>query len=93
MFLNKLFEKRKLRVEKINEAREQFSSWFEISQSLGWKAYLEKVEQKVENIKNKISNDLSLTGEELKRLQLALQVYKEVLRIPKELENNAKGGK
>jgi len=91
--LNNLFKKRKLRQEAVQKAREDFTSWFEISQSAGWKAYEEKVNKKIEIIKNKMSNDTELTGEDLKRLQLALQVWKEVGRIPKELEDNAKGGK
>jgi hypothetical protein len=86
------FKKKQLRQEKIKEAREQFVSWLDISKSNGWKTYQDKIEQKVEIIKNKFSNDLSLNGEELKRLQLALQVYKEIQRIPKELEDNAKKG-
>jgi hypothetical protein len=89
----KLFEKRKKRQEAVTEARQDFSSWLEISQSEGWKAYCEKIDKKIDNIKNKIDNDLVLTGEDLKRLQLALQVWKEVKRVPKELEENAKGGK
>ena len=84
--------KREARKDAINKAREGFSSWLEIARSNGWKAYQERLEQKIENIKNKISNDLNLTGEDLKRLQLALQVYNEVKRIPKELEDNAKQG-
>ena len=86
------FKKREARKDAINKARENFTSWLEISQSAGWKTYQERLEQKIENIKNKISNDLNLTGEDLKRLQLALQVYNEVKRIPKELEDNAKAG-
>ena len=86
------FEKQRLRKDAINKAREQFTSWLDISKSAGWKAYEERVDKKIENIKNKIANDLTLTGEDLKRLQLALQAYKEILRIPKELEDNAKQG-
>lgn len=81
------------RAEKVQEAREKFTSWLEISESKGWKFHEEAVEKKMENILNKIKNDTALTGEELKRLQLAYQVYKEVKRIPAELRTNAKGGK
>ena len=88
----RLFEKRKLRQEAVSEARQDFSSWLEISKSEGWKAYCEKVDKKIESIKHKIENDLTLTGEDLKRLQLALQVYLEIKRIPRELEGNARGG-
>ncbi len=90
--LDRFFKERKKRQEAVQKAREDFTSWFEISQSAGWKAYEERVNKKIEIIKNKIDNDISLTGEDLKRLQLALQVYKEVQRIPKELEDNAKSG-
>ena len=90
--LERWFSKQKLRQEKIQEAREQFTSWLEVSKSAGWKVYEEKINQKIETIKNKIANDLTLTGEDLKRLQLALQVLKEVQRIPMELKDNAKSG-
>lgn len=86
------FKKREARKDAINKARENFTSWLEIAKSNGWKAYEEKVNKKIDNIKHKIEIDLTLTGEDLKRLQLALQVYKEVQRIPRELEDNAKGG-
>lgn len=85
--------KRKLRSEAVQKAREKFTSFLEISQSDGWKAYEEKINKKIEIIKNRMDNDTSLTGEDLKRLQLALQVWKEVIRVPKELQDNAKGGK
>jgi len=88
----KLFEKRKLRSEAVQKARESFTSWFEISQSAGWKAYEDRINKKIEIIKNKMDNDTSLTGEDLKRLQLALAVWREVQRVPKELEDNAKQG-
>uniref|UniRef100_A0A6M3IWU1 Uncharacterized protein n=1 Tax=viral metagenome TaxID=1070528 RepID=A0A6M3IWU1_9ZZZZ len=87
------FKKREARNLAVKEARDKFTSWLEISLSAGWKTYEEKVEKKIEILRNKIENDTSLTGEDLKRLQLALQVWKEVKRIPKELEQDAKGGK
>ena len=87
----KLFNNK--RAEKVREAREKFTSWVEISKSQGWKFYEEEIEKKMERILNKIKTDTSLTGEDLKRLQLAYQVYKEVQRIPKELKSSAKGGK
>jgi ATP-dependent protease ClpP protease subunit len=77
----------------IQKAREKFTSWFDISKSDGWKAYEERVNKKIEIIKNQMDNDTDLNGEDLKKLQLALQVWKQVQRIPKELEDNAKGGK
>lgn len=86
-------DRQKKRQEAVAEARAKFSSFIDVVKSPGWKIYQKSVEQKAEYIRKKIENDLSLTGEELKRLQLALQIYKEVKRIPKELENNAKGGK
>ncbi len=88
----KLKEKRRLRVDAVNKAREGFTSWLEISKSVGWKLYEEKVNKKIENIRNKIEGDTSLTPEELKRLQLALQVWKQVLLIPTEIKENAMGG-
>ena len=91
--LKKFFERREKRKDAINKAREGFTSFLDISKSLGWKAYQDKVDKKIEVIKNKIENDTSLTGEDLKRLQLALQVWNEVNRIPKELKENAIGGK
>jgi len=86
-----LFNRRK-RKEKVQEAREKFVSWLEISESKGWKFYEEAIEKKMELVVGKIKNDTSLTGEDLKRLQLAYQVWKEVKRVPKELRANAKGG-
>ena len=88
----RLFEKRKLRQEAVQKARGDFTSWIEISQSAGWKAYEERVNKKIEIIKNRIENDTNLTGEDLKRLQLALQVWHEVQRVPIELKDNAKAG-
>lgn len=89
----KFFEKRKLRSEAIQKAREGFTSWFEISQSAGWKAYEERINRKIEIIKKELENNTNLLGEDLKRLQLALQIWKQVIRIPMELKDNAKGGK
>lgn len=91
--LDKLFKKRQARQEAVKEAREGFISWLEISKSNGWKIYEERVNKKIEIIKNRIEDDTTLTGEDLKRLQLALQVWKEVQRIPIELKENAKGGR
>ena len=89
--LGNLFSKK--RKEKVQEAREKFVSWKEISVSKGWKIYEEALEKKVEVIITKMRNDTTLTGEELKRLQLAYQVYADIKRIPKTLEQNARGGK
>lgn len=80
------------RKDAVNKARESFTSWLEIARSNGWKVYEEKINKKIGIIKNRMNDDTSLTGEDLKRLQLALQVWKEVQRIPKELEENARGG-
>ena len=70
----KFKEKQRLRKDAVNKAREGFTSWLEISKSAGWKLYQEKIDKRIEVIKNRIENDTSLTGEDLKRLQLALQV-------------------
>ena len=95
MAVFKFLEKRKLRQEAVQRAREDFTSWYDISQSRGWKTYEEEVDREIEIIKNQIESDVSLTEEDLKRLQLALQVWKKVKRIPKKLEEKAKvkGGK
>ena len=87
----RLFEKRKKRQEAVTEARQDFSSWLEISQSEGWKAYEEKVNKEIGIIENQILHDVSLSGDDLKKLQLALKVWDKVKLIPKKLEDNAKG--
>ena len=87
----KFKEKAKLRREAQTKAIEGFTSWLEVSKSLGWKAFQEKLDKKEEVILSKFKNDITLTPEDLKRLQLALQVVKDIQRIPKELEDNAKG--
>ena len=90
---NKFFERKKLRQEKILHAREAYISWLEISNSKGWKIYEEGVNKKIENISKRILEESSLTGEDIKRLQLALSVWREVQRLPRNLEEKAKGGK
>ena len=87
---DKFFDKRKLRQEAVQKAREDFSSWLEISRSNGWKAYEERVIREIDIIKNQLEGGVNLSGEDLKRLQLALQVWKKVQKIPKDLEDNAK---
>jgi hypothetical protein len=86
----RLLRKRQARQEAVRKAREGFTSWLEISQSAGWKIYEERINKKIEIIKNQIESDTNLSGEDLKRLQLALQIWKQAQRIPKELEDNAK---
>lgn len=90
-----LFEKfakqKELRLEAIQKARDKYVSWLEISNSNGWKVYSDAVDKKIENILKKMQDDVTLDGEELKRLQLALCVWKEVQRLPKDLETKAKG--
>ena len=90
--LNRLLKKRKLRAEAVSKAREGYSSWLEIARSNGWKAYEERVNRKIEIIKHTLESDTNLKGDELKLLQLALAVWREVQRIPRELESNAKSG-
>lgn len=85
------FKKQEARKEAVNKAREGFTSWLEISKSSGWKLYQEKIDKAIEIIKNEMANNTELTPEELKRLQLALQVWKKVNRIPKGIEENARG--
>lgn len=85
--------KRQSRIDAVNKAREGFTSWLDISKSNGWKLYEEKVNKKIEFIKNQLENSTDLSGDDLKKLQLALQVWKQVLRIPTEIKDNATGGK
>lgn len=87
----KFKEKAKLRKEAVAKAREGFASWLEVSKSPGWRAFQEKLDKKEEVILGKFKNDVTLTPEDLKRLQLALQVVRDIQRIPKELEDNARG--
>ena len=90
--LDRLLRKTKARRDAVDKARNRYMSWKDISNSLGWAVYEEKVQKKMTIIRNKIETDHSLTGEDLKRLQLALLVWKEVERIPKEIKENAKAG-
>lgn len=92
MLFPKLFEKRKLRQEAVQKAREGFTSWLEISQSNGWKIYEERVNKEIGIIENQILHDVNLSGDDLKKLQLALKVWDKVKLIPKKLEENAKAG-
>ena len=90
--LKGLLKKTQARKNAREKARNGYTSWKDISHSTGWRLYEEKVNKKIEVVRNKIESDTTLTGEDLKRLQLALQVWKDVLRIPKEIEENAKAG-
>lgn len=85
-------EKRKLRLEAVQKARENFTSWLEIARSSGWKAYEEKVNKEIGIIENQILHDINLSGDDLKKLQLALKVWDKVKLIPKKLEDDAKSG-
>ena len=89
----KFKEKRKLRLEAVTKAREGFTSWLAISTSAGWKIYQEKVDKEIKIIENQILHDVNLSGDDLKKLQLALKVWEKVNRIPKELRENAGGKK
>ena len=89
--LDRWLKKREIRRDAVSKARERFVSFHEISQTVGWKAYQEILDKKIENLENKMHNNTDLTGEDLKRLQLALQVYREVQRIPNDLKDRAKG--
>lgn len=91
MLFPKWFKKREARKDAVNKARENFTSWLEIAQSNGWKAYEERVNKKIEIIKNQLATNTELSGEDLKKLQLALQVWNQVLQIPMELKDNARG--
>ena len=90
--LERLFKKRNERRDAVAKAREDFSTWMDIAKSNGWKAYEEALEKKIDNIRNKIENDYSLTGEHIKNLQIELKVYNDVKRIPIILKERAKGG-
>ncbi len=88
--LKRFFKQKELRLEKIKEAREKYVSWLAISNSQGWLIYQEAVNKKIEFILKKMQDDSTLTGEDLKKLQLALCVWKEVRNLPKQLEEKAK---
>lgn len=89
--LDKFIAKAKARAGRIDQARQEYTSWLDISNSTGWKVYEAEVEKRIGYIKSQIENDMSLNGEDLKRLQLALSVWNEVKRIPKDLAFKAKG--
>ena len=90
--LEQWFKKREARKDAVNKAREQFTSWLEISRSAGWKAYEERVDKEIGIIENQILHDVNLSGDDLKKMQLALKVWDKVKLIPKKLEDNAKQG-
>lgn len=89
---NKWKEKKKNEKEAVNRARNEFIAWCDTAKTEGWKVYESKIDKSIENIKERILTDTSLSPEDLKRLQLALQVWRLVKNIPKELEDKAKGG-
>ena len=86
----KFHEQKKLRQEKIHEAREGFVSWLEISKSKGWQVYENEVNRKIENISKQMKENGTLTGDDLKKLQLALFVWEDVRKLPKILEEKAR---
>ena len=90
--LKRFLKKIELRRDAVAKAREGFTSWLAISESSGWKIYEREIEKNIDNIRNQMENKDELSGEDLKRLQLALKVYREVQRIPKKLKDNARGG-
>jgi len=85
-----------LNLDKKKEAKQKalsdFTKFNEVYNTDGWKTYAEAIDKKKEYGVNQFKDNISLTGEDLKRLQLAYQVYKEVERIPRELKEKA-GGK
>ena len=89
--LKRLFKKREAHRDAIAKAREKFLSFRVVSESLGWKIYEEAIDKKIENIKSRMESNDELTGEDLKRLQLALKVYRQVQQIPSDLRRNARG--
>lgn len=91
--LEKFKERRKRRVEAVQKARDEYVAFLGIERSLGFKVFQERIDKKIEKFKQKFESDTTLTGDDLKTLQLGLQVYKEVKRIPQELKEDAKGGK
>ena len=86
----KFFKRKEVRLDKIQRAREEYVSFLAISNSQGWKTYSDAVDKKIENICKKMQDDVTLTGEDLKKLQLALCVWREVQRLPKILEEKAR---
>ena len=90
--LDKLFKRLEARRNAVAKAREGFISFQIVSGSPGWKIYEEAIKKKIDIIKNQMENKTDLTGEDLKKLQLALGVYRQVQLIPKKLKEDAMGG-
>lgn len=89
--LIEIFKKKKeIRLDKINKAREEYGSFLEIYNSRGWKVWESTVEKKIENISKRLCEDSALDGDEMKKLQLALAVWREVKRLPSDIESKAK---
>lgn len=87
-----LAKKRKARREAIEKARAGFASFYVVSKSPGWEVYENEIQKEIDNIKNQMENKTDLTGDDLKKLQLALSVYRKIRLIPKKIRENAKGG-
>ena len=88
MFFKKFSEERK---EILNKAREAYLSFRDISKSPGWNEYSDRIQKKYNNIRDKMETSMGLSAEDLKILQIELKVYRDILRIPKEIEEAAKG--
>jgi hypothetical protein len=86
----RFLKSKQLRSDKIQKAKEEYVTFLEIFNSKGWYIYTQAVERKIENIKKQMEENGTLEGEDLKRLQLALAVWREVQRLPKTLEEKAK---
>lgn len=90
--LERLFKKRQARIDAVEKARKGYSSFRIVSKSIGWKIYEDEIQKKIDNIKEQMEVKDDLSGEDLKRLQLALKVWRQVQLLPKKIRDNAKGG-
>lgn len=90
--LQRLLKKRQARLDAVAKARESYSSFLIVSQSPGWKIYEKEIQKNIDTIKEQMEVKDELSGEDLKRLQLALKIYRKIQLIPKKLRDNAQSG-
>lgn len=90
--LQRLLKKQQARRNAVEKARRGYSSFRIVLGSMGWKAYENEITKKIDNIKNQMEIKDELSGDDLKNLQLALKVYRQVQLIPAKLKDNARGG-
>lgn len=90
--LKAILKKREDRRDAIAKARKAFVSFRLVSESPGWKIYEDAIVKKMDIIRNQMETKDDLSGEDLKRLQLALKIYKQIQLIPKNLKEKAMKG-